>query len=42
LVFVGGGDTALLDRGGIKKLESLGARLAGFVEKPLDKTESSG
>jgi hypothetical protein len=36
------GDTALLDRGGIKKLETLGTRLAGFVEKPLDKTESGG
>jgi len=31
-----GGDTALLDRGGMKKLESLGARLSALVEKPLE------
>jgi hypothetical protein len=31
-----GGETALLDRGGIKKLESLGSRLSALVEKPLE------
>jgi hypothetical protein len=36
-----GDETALLDRGGMKKLESLGARLSGFIVKPLEKVERS-
>jgi hypothetical protein len=39
---VKGDETVLLDRGGMKKLESLGARLGGFIDKPLDKVESGG
>jgi hypothetical protein len=31
-----GEQTVLLDRGGMKKLESLGARLGALVEKPLE------
>lgn len=34
------GETALLDRGGIKKLETLGKRLSGFLEKPLQTEEA--
>jgi hypothetical protein len=41
-LIVQGGETVLLDRGGMKKLESLGARLGAFVEKPLDKIEIDG
>lgn len=29
------GETVLLDRGGIRRLESLGKHLSGFLEKPL-------
>jgi hypothetical protein len=31
-----GGETALLDRGGMKRIEILGARLSAWVEKPLE------
>ena len=31
-----GGATVLLDRGGMKRLQSLGERLSGFVGKPLE------
>jgi hypothetical protein len=36
---VKGDETVLLDRGGIKKLESLGTRLSGFIAKPLQKLD---
>jgi hypothetical protein len=35
-------ETVLLDRGGMRKLESLGTRLSGFIEKPLEKVERGG
>lgn len=33
-------ETVLLDRGGMKKLESLGARLGGYLGKPLETSET--
>ncbi|HEY3302840.1 MAG TPA: hypothetical protein VGL70_04800 [Candidatus Binatia bacterium] len=35
-LIIKGDKTVLLDRGGMKKLESLGARLSALVEKPLE------